>query len=276
MNQQLGRLIAVTSGLLLPMLLCGCTTRMSYREALEAVGEAAFSTRGESLTEDIIEISTDFTIGEAVEDAAAELAAWLESQIDCSTVTLDGPTITVDFGTLDDQCIYNSHTYAGLWAVTIQSNLVDEVVVDHEWTALTDGEVTLDGTAQVTWSSSAHSRHVVHDVTWVDEDGTVEASGDRLQELIDPVEGISAGIVVNGDRDWNSGTGEWSLDIDAVEMRGMDPVPQAGVYTLTTPALKVATLTFTRLDANTIECVLASGSDSWTFEISSTGVVEEA
>jgi len=249
---------------------------MSYREALAAVAEAAISTRGETLTEDIIEISTDFTMGEAVEDAAAELAAWLESQIDCSTVTLDGHTITVDFGTLEDQCVYNSHTYAGLWAVTIQTNLVDEVVVDHEWTGLTDGEVTLDGTAQVTWSSAAHSRHVVHQVTWADEDGTVEASGDRLQELIDPVEGISAGIVVNGDRDWNSGSGEWSLDIDSVEMRGMDPVPQAGVYTLTTPALKVATLTFTRLDAATIECVLASGADSWTFEISSTGAIEEA
>ncbi len=265
--------MAVVSGLVPSTLACD---RMTYREALDAVIEAAISAQGESMTEDIIEVSTDFTIGGAVENAAAELATWIETQIPCSTVTLAGSTVTVDFGTLADTCVYNDHTYAGLWAVTIQRNAEDDVVVDHEWTGLTDGTIVLDGTAQVTWSADATSRRVVHGVTWTSGEHVIEASGDRLQTLIDPAAGIEAGIVVDGERDWVGTDGrDWSLTIDGVEMRGVDPVPQAGVYTLTTPDLRVVTLSFSRIDDDTIECVLTAGTRSWTFHVSRDGQVEE-
>ena len=260
----------------LPQLL-GCWQQgMTYVEALEAVEEAALSSRGEALTEEIIEISTDFTMGEAVETAAQELHDALVSQIDCSTVTLDGSTVMVDFGTLDDECVYQGHTYAGVWAVTIERNDSADVLVNHEWTGLTNGDVTLDGTAEVTWSAAASSRRVKHDVVWNDIDGEVEATGDRTQTLIDPVLGLLAGIVVNGDRQWTSSTGDWSLEIDDVEMRGLDPVPQAGIYTLTTPDDVVVSLTFVRIDDNTIECTLAAPNKSWVFEVTSTGAISEA
>jgi len=255
-------------------LLASCGDRMTYRDALLAVQESAVSAQGESMTQDIIEISTDFTIGQAVEDAAAELAAWIESQIACSTVSVDGHTVTVDFGTLEDDCVYHGHTYAGLWAITIHSNQEDEVYVEHAWTGMTNGEVTLDGTTDVTWSSTGHSRQVVTDITWSDEDGSVDVTGDKTQELIDPDAGIEEGIVVNGSRDWTAESGVWVLDIEAVEMRGQDPVPQAGAYSLTTPDAKTAAITFARVDEDTIECVLTAGSKSWTFQVSSTGEVD--
>ena len=66
----------------------------------------------------------------------------------------------------------------------------------------------------------------------------------------------------------------WVLDIEAVEMRGQDPVPQAGAYSLTTPDAKTAAITFARVDEDTIECVLTAGSKSWTFQVSSTGEVD--
>ncbi len=260
--------------LLLPVtLLSACRDRMTYGEALEALSESATSAKGEAMTQEIIEVSTDFTIGQAVEDAAEELAAWLQSQIDCSEVTVDGSTVTVDFGTLDDACAYNDHTYAGLWAVTVQSNQADQVVVDHEWTALTNGEVTLDGQAQVTWSDDDHTRHVVHAVTWSDDEHSVEASGDRLQALLDPDAGLEAGIVVDGEREWVSDSGTWTLDIEGVEMRGQDPVPQAGVYTLTTPDEYLVTLTFVRIDGDTIEASLACDWKTWVFHVSRDGEI---
>jgi hypothetical protein len=268
-------LVLPTLSVGLALIWAACTTNMTYREALEAMAASATSAKGEAMTQEIIEISTDFTIGEAVEDAAADLAAWLESQIECSTVTRAGHTVTVDFGTLADDCTYNGHTYAGQWAVSIHSNTEDEVYVEHAWTALTNGEVTLDGTADVTWSSAASSRRVVHDITWTDAEDSVDVTGDKTQVLLDPAAGIEAGIVVNGSRDWTAATGTWSLEIDAVEMRGQDPVPQAGSYALTTPDAKLAELVFTRLDEDTIECVLSAGTKSWTFEVSSSGQVSE-
>jgi len=254
-------------------LVVGCWDNMTYREALEAVEEAAISGKGDALTQEIIEISTDFTMGEAVAVAAQELHDALVSQIPCSEVSLDGSTVTIDFGTLADDCVYNGHTYAGLWAVTIEGNDDQAVQVAHAWTGLTNGDVVLDGTAVVTWSATDSSRQVVHDVTWSDAERTVEASGDRIQTMIEPGD-LSAGIVVDGERDWTGDNGAWYLEIDGVEMRGQDPVPQAGLYTLTTPEAKVVTLSFVRMDEDTIECTLTAPNKEWVFEVSSAGEVD--
>ncbi|MDP7111328.1 MAG: hypothetical protein QGH45_05165, partial [Myxococcota bacterium] len=67
---------------LLPLVLVGLSAscfedRMTYGEALEAVAEAAVSAKGESMTQEIIEISTDFTLGAAAAEAAEELRGWL-------------------------------------------------------------------------------------------------------------------------------------------------------------------------------------------------------
>ena len=256
------------------VLLCSCRgERMTYREALEAVEQAAISGKGEALTGEIIEISTDFTLGQAAAEAAEELYLWLESQIPCSTVSLADHTVTVDFGDLADACTYNEHTYAGIWEIAIQAAEEGGVVVDHGWTGLTNGDVTLDGTAQVTWSGGDASRRVVHAVTWSDPERTVEASGDRLQTLIDPDLYLAGGIEIDGDRDWAVDGDDWHLDIDQVEMRGQDPVPQAGEYVLTTPADKTVTLAFERIDENTIRCTLTAPNKTWTFDVSRSGEV---
>lgn len=266
-------------GLLLLLLVAPCLScfedRMTYREALEAVAEAAVSARGESMTQEIIEVSTDFTLGAAVAEAAEELREWLESQIPCSTVTLEDGILVVDFGELADACTYNGHTYAGLWAITIARNDTEDVVVDHEWTGLSNGVTTLDGTARVTWGASEPTRHVVHAVTWTDLERTIEASGSRFQRLLDEAAGLEGGIVVDGDRDWSGKGGDWHLDIDGVEMRGQDPVPQAGTYDLLTPDGKSVTLTFERVDDETIRCVLTAGNRSWTFDVTRSGEVAE-
>lgn len=275
MKRMLVRFTLGGAALALVLVITSCfEDRMTYREALEAVAEAAASGKGEALTQEIIEVSTDFTLGAAVADAAAELAAWLESQIPCSTVALEGTTITVDFGDLGDACSYNGHTYAGLWAITIQRNDTDDVVVDHEWTALSNGDVTLDGTAQVTWGTGDPWRKVVHAVSWTDVEGTVEASGNRFQQLLDESAGLEGGIEVDGDRDWSGESGDWHLDIDHVEMRGQDPVPQAGTYALLTPDDKSVTLTFERIDDDTIRCTLTATNRSWTFDVSRSGEVD--
>ena len=79
------------------------------------------------------------------------------------------------------------------------------------------------------------------------------------------------GFTEAGSRDWSGESGDWALDIDDVEMRWIDPVPQAGSYSLATPFDKDLTLTFRRLDDVTIRVTAASDDDSYDIDVSRTG-----
>ncbi|MFN7142831.1 MAG: hypothetical protein ACK4YP_03580 [Myxococcota bacterium] len=247
--------------------LLACDHTLTNAEAREALEEAVASAKAEAVTGGVVELATGVTLGAAVEDAAEELRAFAASQVPCSTVTRVGATVTIDFGALEDACTWNGHTYAGVATVIVEAN-TDAVEVTHLWEGLTNGEVTVDGGATVTWSDA--SRRVVHDVTWTDGERTVQAGGDRTQRLLDPDAGIAGGIVVDGERHWVTDGEGWDLAIEGVEMRGQDPVPQAGVYTVTTPAGKRAVLSFARLDDDTIEVTLTGTRRPQTFEVTST------
>ena len=62
---------------------------------------------------------------------------------------------------------------------------------------------------------------------------------------------------------------EWDLAIDGVQMRGQDPVPQAGTYTLTFPDGRELVLTFERIDEDTIRVTLTGTRVPHTIDVSS-------
>jgi len=99
----------------------------------------------------------------------------------------------------------------------------------------------------VTWNLKDPSRHIVHELTWtrVADGRTGEGSGDRVERPL--AGGIEEGISINGTRKWTGKRGEWNLDIDHIEMRWVDSLPQAGSLVLTTPKDKTITLEFDRL-----------------------------
>jgi hypothetical protein len=236
-------------------------------EAAEALEEAELSSEAVALTSGSIEIGTSFTIGDAVEDAAAELRSFVESQLPCAAVTLEGSTLTIEYGANPGSCVYQGRTYGGVHRIAVMRNQMDDVVVEHRWEDFHDERVSVTGTATVTWSASERSRHVRHELTWTrTSDGrTGTGSGDRLQRPLD--EGLLSGFSVEGTRQWEGESGTWSLAIEAVEMRWVDPVPQAGRYVLTTPANKMATLSFSRVDETTIRVTIASGARSYDFDV---------
>ena len=264
--------------LCLSLTACERAEPLTQAEARDAFSETVSSARAEAETTEIIEVSTSFTIGAAVEDAAEELRAFWESQAPCAVVSRDGASVTVDFGDLSDACTYNGHTYAGIARVTVERTDEGDVQVSHEWEGLTNGLVTVDGGADVTWSGGEDpSRHIVHDLVWSDATRSGESTGDRTQTLIDAEQGITAGIEINGVRGWTSDSGTWDLDIDGVAVRGQDPIPQAGVYTLTTPADKVLTMSFERVDDDTISMTVSGirGGDKVWLVTAEGEVVEE-
>ncbi len=258
--------------------LCGACSDMTNAEVLQALEETRDSARGETATQEPIEISTEFTLGQAVEAAAQELAAFWESQEPCTDVTYSGGKLTIDYGTLDDPCTFRGHTYAGLAEVEITSAEAGAVEVTHTWTGLNNGDVQVDGGAVVTWDGAAETRNVVTDHTWTDlDDGrTVDVTGDHTWGRLEQgTPGWLGGYTLEGTRDWTSDSGDWHIEMADLELRLIDPVAQAGTITLTNPDGKELVMTHERQDENTIRVTLTAGSREWVFDVNALGIPSE-
>lgn len=253
---------------------CQREESVTAEEATEALDEATLSTQALALTSSSIEFSTSFTIGQAVEEAAEELRAFITSQLPCAEVTLVGATLTADYGALPGTCTYRGLTFHGRHTITLTSVAAAGVVVDHAWEAFTNGLVSVTGSAHVTWSQAGGlQRRVEHVLTWTrvadGREGT--GSGDRTQTLLEG--GLVEGIQVDGVRDWTSQTGAWHLDIQAVQMRWDDPIPQSGAYVMIAASGRSLTMSFARVDDDTIAVTLRSGSIDFTFQVNKLGQV---
>jgi hypothetical protein len=248
---------------LIPILLvslAGCRPQegLTSAEAAQASEELQVESQSQALTSSTVELGTNFSIGEAVEQAAAELKTFISSELSCADVTIAGHTLTVEYG-VRSGCVFHNHTITGTHEITISKNDTNDVVVDHVWTELSNGAVKVSGTAEVTWSKSDVSRHVVHDLKWtrLSDGRTGEGKGDRTQRpLADSAGGLAAGFTETGSRSWDGKAGHWSLDIDHLDMRWVDPLPESGSLTLDTPFDKTVSASFTRPNATTIRVVL--------------------
>jgi hypothetical protein len=247
---------------------------LTLAEAQQALEEAAVSGDAENVMAGSIEITTSFTIGQAVEHAAQEIRDFVHSQLPCAEVTLADATLTIEYGALPGSCTYKGRTYSGTHSITVDKNADDDVLVHHEWASLSNGRVSVTGTADVTWTFDDPSRRVVHELTWTRlADGrTGTGSGDRLQTPL--AGGLDEGLEVNGSRSWVGDAGTWDLAIDGVQFRWVDPVPQAGQYTLLTPKGKTLSLGFSRVDEDTIHVTLKSGDKELGFDVTKAGDIE--
>ncbi len=252
-------------------------------EQLEALTQAARVQQAEAFAGEVIEVTTPFTLGNGYQAAAEQLREWLESQLPCSTVALtappDGyPVVSLHLGTLDDACTFHGRTYAGQIDIRLASiDRQGKVVLEHRWIAVTDGEVTLSGDANVTWNQEDDvlTRHVLVSADWTSAAGTLAVESDlEWRPLSGP--DFSDGFVVNGVRDWTDESGrDWSMRADEVAARWVDPIPQSGLLALTNPDNKDAELTFARIDEDTIRVTLTGGESPRLLDVSRYGAVTE-
>jgi hypothetical protein len=267
----------VTTGLILATL-SGCTAPESVTaaEAIEAIRELNRSSLGERATTHVIDISTDVTIGDRSDAAAERLADLWDSQAECTTVTVAENLVTVDYGTLDDACVFQGQTYAGINTVGVLSTDDGALEVGHTYAGFTNGDVRVDGDAQVTWSGDTQTRRVVAVHTWTDLDtgAAVEVDGDHEWGLLSGDSWLD-GYTLDGTRDWTSEAGDWRLDMSDVEVRLDDPCPQAGTFRMTLPSGGELELTYTRVDDSTIEARIAGTRRERVFHIDALGIPAE-
>ena len=249
---------------------------LTLGEAQRALQETSTSSQAGNLMSATIELSTDFTIGGGIEAAVAEIRSYIESQLPCAEITLGSGTLQVEYGAKPGNCTYRGHSYSGMHSVTVTANGEGQVIVQHDWDQLSNDVVMLSGFATVTWDAVDAHRRVNHELTWtrVSDGKAGIGRGDRTQR---PLEGNSlVGMTVDGERAWSGEAGTWELDIDGIEVRWADPVPQAGRYTLVTPSDKEIELSFERLDEDTIVVELSGTKNSFSFLVSSSGAIESA
>ena len=271
-----GRMKRAFALLALPVVLSACPKKddaLTFAQAQESLEQASDSSQAENLAAASVDISTNFTIGGAVKDAAAELKAFVDSQLPCADVSVEDATLTIEYGVNAGNCVYHGHTFSGSSSITVTKNDMNDVVVDHVWKHLSNGVVELDGTAHVTWSASDKSRHVVHDVKWTHlaSGRTGEGTGDRTQTPL--AGGITEGIQIDGSRSWTGASGTWDLGIDGVQLRWSDPVPQAGTYSLNTPYDKSVSMSFARVDDDTIRVTVTGPKRDFSFTVSKAGAI---
>lgn len=252
--------------------LAACDQAPASREELrEAVVEVADLGEGLGTQDDIIELTTSFTLGQGVQTAAEEIRDFVHSQVPCSTVTVEPGRVSIDFGELGDACVYRGRTYAGV--VTVDVELPgDGAHVTHTYEGFTGGRVTMDGTADVTWNDG--ERHIVGDWTFTSDERTVEVDSDRTQifRRCDDVDAVC--VSVTGDRHWTSPRGEWDMTIEDVEARSIDPVPEAGIYTVVNPEGREIGMSFSRVDDDTIQVDITGGRRDITFQVTAAGQVQ--
>lgn len=263
------------------VVLTGCPKKkdeesLTLAEAQQAVEEASLASQAENLTSASVEITTNFTIGQAVEAAAQEIHDFIASQLPCAEISLSGATLSVEYGAKAGNCTFKGHTFSGTHTIAVEKNDTGEVLVHHTWADLSNGRVTLNGSANVTWDFADKTRNVTHTATWKREsDGfSVTGEGNRTQSVLEG--GIVEGIQVDGSRSWTSSRGQWDLAIDGVQMRWVDPVPQAGSYTLSTPKNKTLSLAFDRVDEDTIQVTVSNGKKSFSFDVTKLGSIESS
>lgn len=264
------RTVALSSLVLAP----GCFGQLlSLEEMRAAIDGVVTMGQARQAVDDVVEISTSFTIGDGVEAIIEEVRAFLESQAPCSTVEIDpGRSLRIDFGELGDACTYRGRTYAGEVLYTFEVSGSD-VLVTHEYTDFRSEQVTINGRSDVVWGGGA--REVTTDYEIVGTRATLQEHGTRVMRWIDESQGLGGGVRIDGDSRWDGPLGVWDLNIDGVEARGQDPVPQAGAFELVTPRDILATLSFSRIDEDTIEVRLEGPRQERIYHVTRLGTVED-
>lgn len=239
---------------------------LTEAEAREALDQVVLSAAGPATVGPLIVLATGFALGTPTADAATELAGMIDAVAPCAAPAATDDTVSLTFA----GCAYDGRTFTGASTVTVLRNETTSVEVAHAWTALSDGAATVDGTTAVEWSGEGMglTRHVVHDLSWSTPEGAaVESSGDHLQALMRPEEGLSGGLVVNGNRDWSAGGEAWSATVNEIEIYGAELVPQDGSYTLFAPSGRTYEIDFEALEGDVVRVVVDEALGSQSLEV---------
>jgi hypothetical protein len=252
----------------------------SVENAELALEEAALTSQLDAMIAEVADRNSRFDIGQGFENAAEQLKLQLNQELPCASVTRQANMLTIVYdaqqvpwdAALSASCMSHGRMLAGQHTVRVMRNADNEVGVHHEFIDFRDTRLSLTGSADVTWSRTSPSRRVLHVLSFRvlsgDSTGvTGESNGDSTQQTLDE------GVRINGLRDWRSSRGVYELDMQAIEQRFADSVPQFGAYALTLPTDDALTLAFGRIDTDTIRVTVQGAQQDLSFVVRPDGSI---
>ena len=255
----------------------------SVESAEAAVYESALTAQLDSLIAEVADRDSRFDIGQGLDNAAEQLQVQLDAELPCAAVTREGSVLSIVYSAQQapvgdaagSGCSWHGRTLAGQHTVRVMRNADNEVGVHHEFTDFRDGKLSLRGSADVTWSRISKSRRVLHSVAFAALSGvsagvTGESIGDSTQVT------LADGVRINGLREWHSSRGFYSLDMQAIEQRFEDSVPELGAYELTLPSEDALTLAFGRIDTDNILVTVQGAQRELSFVVRPDGSLEHS
>ena len=275
-------------------LLCAACDQGTQSELSSAYEEAVVQTRSSQTVGDTMAFRQQ---GAPMDPLmlAADLEAFIASESDCATIIQDGNIVTVDFG--EDGCAYLDRTLTGSLSADISEG-DNTTIVALELYDLGDGIVTLNGSADASLTDTERSFntdfHISHSADTdpaCDRSEGEEGAPDGEQSAEGPPEGpprppaevdmvgsrtetpldgsFDVGIIVNGSRQMSADEGDASMTETGIEIVAGELVPQAGTIVHDSPRGAV-TMTFSRVDDNTIEINIEGERGSESFQVDST------
>ena len=247
----------------------------SVESAELAVQEAALTSQLDAMLADAADQHSRFEIGRGLEQAAAQLQLQLNQDLPCAVVSREGNALNIVYDAAGSGCVWRGRALTGQHSVRVTRNADNEVSVHHELTNFGDQMLSLSGSADVTWSRLSKSRRVVHAVTFAALGGTSagvtgESTGDSTQQT------LTDGVRINGLREWQSSRGFYALDMQAIEQRFADSVPELGAYELTLETDDALTLAFGRIDTDNIRVTVQGAQQALSFVVGADGAVERS
>ncbi|MEQ1502099.1 MAG: hypothetical protein ABMB14_07700 [Myxococcota bacterium] len=272
----------------IPVVLVGCVldgpnkdelTPAEAKTAIESLNQTA---RSDNASAAIVDVTTDVTVGDPLSAIIGGVSDFWESQAPCTAVSVGGDTLTLDFGSLADDCTFAGHTYAGIDTVAFTAVDPGTMKVMHTFDAFTNGNVTIDGTTDVTWTGDDDwTRHVESDYVFANfvDPTLVEVHSEHTVSRLDPAVPIrDGGFVLSGTRDWTvDDHNDWSMTMNDLKLMIDDAAPFAGTAEVVTPDDRNLSIVYDRLDDGTITATVTGegGNKSLVFYIDQDGVVND-
>jgi hypothetical protein len=253
-------------------------TEPEARVALAYVNDVS---RPDLASAEVVDITTDATVGERIAATARRWREFWQSQGPCNDVMVDGNVVVIDFGTLDDACAFAGRTYAGVDTITLGGfdDGDDDFRLHHDLDGFTNGTISLTGEKWVFWRGEG-ARHVEADftVTNLETAEMIDISTRHTMRRLDPALTMAdGGFVLNGDRSWDDGSGTWTMQMNRLAFELDDPGPHHGGVVVRNPIGRELRIRYSRVDEDTIRAVVRGpGGDVLVFRVSVEGeVVEE-